>query len=160
MAVVHVPSLRPSTLLVLILFGIAVLVLFGPLRGAPERRVAASWARTPGVLNPVVQQESISWTICRSGWTREIRPPVSYTTQLKREQMLEYGFGGELPDYQEDHLISLEIGGHPTDRRNLWPEPIEQARSDDGVENELHRLVCDGEISLAEAQRRESALKH
>jgi hypothetical protein len=89
-----------------------------------------------------------------------VRPPVDYTSQLKLEQMREYGFGGEPSGYQEDHLISLELGGHPTDRRNLWPEPIEQALADDRIENELNRRVCDGELSLAEAQRRESALKH
>jgi hypothetical protein len=25
--------------------------------------------------------------------------------------------------YEEDHLISIEDGGDPTDPRNLWPEP-------------------------------------
>src|SRR5216683_2609243 len=24
--------------------------------------------------------------------------------------------------YEEDHLVSLELGGHPRDPRNLWPE--------------------------------------
>ena len=24
---------------------------------------------------------------------------------------------------EEDHLISLEVGGNPFDARNLWPEP-------------------------------------
>ena len=64
------------------------------------------------------------------------------------------------PTTQEDHLISLELGGHPTDPRNLWPEPYPRASDVDREENRLNDLVCSGEISLAEAQRRESAMKH
>jgi hypothetical protein len=79
---------------------------------------------------------------------------------LKVEQMREYGLGGSPSDYQEDHLISLELGGHPTDRRNLWPEPRPHAEEVDRIENELNRQVCTGEITLAEGQRRESELKH
>jgi hypothetical protein len=116
--------------------------------------------RTPGVLNPHVRQETIADTICKLGWTRTVRPPVSYTNALKLEQMREYGVGGNPSDYQEDHLISLELGGHPTDRRNLWPEPNPHATEVDRVENELNAKVCSGELTLAEAQRRESELKH
>ncbi len=154
-----VSRLRPQTLLLLALLLVFALLLVRPLleRGG---RTAASWTRTPGVLNRDVTERTIGSTICRTGWTRTVRPPVSYTSELKRRQMREYGFGGDLSDYQEDHLISLELGGHPTDPRNLWPEPLRQAQKDDRVENELHRRVCAGELSLADAQRRESALKH
>src|SRR5947208_1493665 len=62
---------------------------------------------------------------------------------------------GSPSDYQEDHLMSLELGGHPTDARNLWPEPYPRSRPVDGIENELNALVCSGKLSLAEAQRRE-----
>jgi hypothetical protein len=131
-------------------------------RGTGPRapRVTASWERTPGVLNPDVRQETIGETICVSGWTRTIRPPTDYTSALKVEQMREYGLGGSPSGYQEDHLISLELGGHPTDRRNLWPEPRPHAEEVDRIENELNGKVCSGEITLAEAQRRESELKH
>jgi hypothetical protein len=123
-------------------------------------RVKASWTRTPGVLNPDVRQETIGQTICVRGWTRTVRPPTDYTSQLKLEQMREYGLTGAPAGFQEDHLISLELGGHPTDRRNLWPEPRPHAEEVDRVENELNRLVCSGKITLAEGQRRESSLKH
>jgi hypothetical protein len=123
-------------------------------------RVRASWALTPGVLNPDVRQETIGTTICVRGWTRTVRPPSEYTARLKREQIRAYGLDGGPEDYQEDHLISLELGGHPTDPRNLWPEPHPRAEEVDRVENELNRQVCSGELTLAEAQRRESALKH
>jgi hypothetical protein len=128
---------------------------------APARPVlVASPTLTPGVVNPEVRQETIGLTICKSGWTRTIRPPTSYTAELKLRQMRAYGVGGDPSDYQEDHLISLELGGHPTDPRNLWPELRPHAEEVDRVENELNDKVCSGEMTLAEAQRRESELKH
>jgi hypothetical protein len=115
---------------------------------------------TPGVLNPAVTPRTLRSTICRRGWTRTIRPPVSYTNDLKRRGLHAYGLRGPPSAYQEDHLISLELGGHPTDPRNLWPEPYPRASVVDRIENELNALVCAGRITLAEGQRRESALKH
>ena len=145
----------------LVVLGVAVvLVLLWRSASTHAPRVTASWARTPGVVNPDVRQETIGRTVCVSGWTRTIRPPVAYTSALKVEQMREYGLDGSPSDYQEDHLVSLELGGHPTDRRNLWPEPRPHAEEVDRVENDLNRQVCSGEITLAEGQRRESELKH
>ena len=122
--------------------------------------VRASWARTPGVVNPDVTQANIRDTICKSGWTRTVRPPVSYTNALKARQLREYGLPGPLSAFQEDHLISLELGGNPTDPRNLWPEPYPRAARVDQIENQLNRRICTGELTLAQAQRKESALKH
>ena len=74
--------------------------------------------------------------------------------------MHQYGLRGPPYAFQEDHLISLELGGNPVDPRNLWPEPYPRAAAVDQVENDLNRRVCSGSLSLAEAQRRESELKH
>jgi hypothetical protein len=123
-------------------------------------RVLASPTLTPGVLNPDVRQATIGSTICVRGWTRTIRPPSEYTSRLKRQQLQRLGLRGAPGDYQEDHLISLELGGHPTDTRNLWPEPYPRAADVDVIENELNAAVCSGRATLAEAQRRESRLKH
>jgi hypothetical protein len=128
--------------------------------GGDGPTLRADPVRTPGVINPEVTQGNIGETICVQGWTRTIRPPTSYTSELKVRQMREYGVGGSPDDYQEDHLISLELGGHPTDPRNLWPEPIDRALKVDQTENDLNGKVCSGELSLAEAQRQESTLKH
>jgi hypothetical protein len=122
--------------------------------------VVADPVRTPGVLNPDVTQATIGSTICVTGWTRTIRPPTEYTNGLKRKQMRAYRETGAASDYQEDHLISLELGGHPTDPRNLWPEPYPRAAKVDTIENDLNQQVCDGSLTLAEAQITESALKH
>ena len=128
--------------------------------GAGRVVVPASWALTPGVLNSAVTQATIGSTICRRGWTRTVRPPVDYTNALKQRQLSRYGLRGPPSAFQEDHLISLELGGNPVDSRNLWPEPYPRAAAVDRIENDLNRRVCDGSLTLAEAQRRESALKH
>jgi hypothetical protein len=141
----------------LLLLGIAII---SPQGSASKGPYPADIVRSPGVLNPDVTQANIASTICRHGWTKTIRPPTSYTNALKRKQMREYGVGGSLSDYQEDHLISLELGGHPTDPRNLWPEPYPRASEVDSIENDLNDKVCAGELSLEDAQRKESELKH
>jgi hypothetical protein len=133
----------------------------------PEARVIAvekagpAWAypdpeRTPGLTNPDINQANIDDTICNPGWsTKSIRPPSSYTSKLKREQLREWRLAGQPRDYEEDHLIPLELGGNPTDPRNLWPEPYAPqpgAKQKDAVENYLHHQVCDGAMTLQEAQ--------
>ena len=143
--------------------GIALAFLALVLRLEQQRAaplVVADSRRTPGVLNPDVTQATIAATICTRGWTRTIRPPTAYTDALKRTQLREYGLAGPISAYQEDHLISLELGGHPTDPRNLWPEPYPRAARVDTIENELNAQVCSGALSLGAAQRKESALKH
>jgi hypothetical protein len=122
--------------------------------------VRASWLLTPGVLNAAVSQATLHDTVCRSGWTRTIRPPTTYTNELKLEQLAQYHLRGPPSAYQEDHLISLELGGDPTDPRNLWPEPYPRASAVDRIENDLNHRVCAGSLTLADAQRKESALKH
>jgi len=113
--------------------------------------------RTPGATNPDVTQDTIHQTICVSKWTDIIRPPTSYTNDLKRTQIKEYNYKDKNPaSYEEDHLISLQLGGHPTDAQNLWPEPYNTrcgARIKDVVETRLKRMVCAGKISLANAQK-------
>src|SRR5260370_9592274 len=116
---------------------------------------------TPGAVNPDITDENIQQTICNPGWsTKFVRPPTSYTTKLKIEQLHEYDYADTNPrDYEEDHLIPLELGGNPTDQRNLWPEPYETsvpdggARAKDQVENYLRKQVCAGTIPLQTAQQ-------
>jgi hypothetical protein len=129
-------------------------------RHASVPGVVADPVRTPGVLNPDVTQATIATTICVKGWTRTVRPPTEYTNALKLRQMRAYGETGSPSAFQEDHLISLEIGGHPTDPRNLWPEPYPRAAQVDKIENELNAKICSGKLTLDQARREESQLKH
>jgi hypothetical protein len=149
-------------LLLVVLLVVVVAAVFAALRhhGAPAGRILADPTRTPGVLNPNVTQANIRSTICKRGWTETIRPPESYTEALKAKQMKQYGETGPMSGYQEDHLISLELGGNPTDPRNLWPEPYPRAGDVDQIEDELNGEVCSGKLTLAQAQARESQIKH
>ncbi|HET7043722.1 MAG TPA: hypothetical protein VFI37_02630 [Gaiellaceae bacterium] len=151
---------RLAELLVAAALVLAVVLLW-PRGGSGEKPpFYADPVRTPGALNPDVTQATIRSTICVRGWTATVRPPSSYTDDLKLKQMAEYGVGGSPSGYQEDHLISLELGGSPSDPRNLWPQPRPWADDVDQTENELNDRVCSGQLTLAEAQARESALKH
>ena len=115
-------------------------------------------SRTPGAVNPSVTQATIGQTICVSGWTSTVRPSSSPTTSLKETQLASgYTYRGDTTtgDYEEDHLISLELGGAPSNPANLWPQPYassEGARIKDVVENRLHALVCNHTLTLATAQ--------
>jgi hypothetical protein len=161
-----VPTLewvRITLLDVAIAIAVIALIAFAVLdRGGSgaTSAILASPSLTPGSLNPDVTQATIDRTICVKGWTATVRPPTSYTDQLKLQQMPEYGETGSPSDYQEDHLISLELGGSPTDPKNLWPEPYPRAGDVDKIENELNAKVCSGRLTLAEAQLTESTLKH
>jgi hypothetical protein len=108
---------------------------------------------TPGVVNPLVTQSNIQKTVCKSGWTKVERPSASYTDKLKVQQMAKLGLKGDPHNFEEDHLISLEIGGAPSDPDNLWPQPWPAARLKDVVETHLKREVCSGSMTLVEAQR-------
>jgi hypothetical protein len=108
---------------------------------------------TPGALNAKVRQGTIGRTICIAGWTARIRPSSSYTTALKIKQMALYEERGSASQYEEDHLIPLELGGAPRDPRNLWPEPRAQSKLSDPLETKLKRQVCRHGVTLAAARR-------
>ena len=123
-------------------------------------------------MNPGITQANIHETICNPTWsTRSIRPPASYTNALKKQQLANLQYKDKVTShYEEDHLISLELGGHPRDPKNLWPEmwgtpgqPLTSngpfpphligAKAKDSVENRLHKEVCARTLTLDEAQR-------
>jgi len=103
--------------------------------------------------NPVVTQENIHETICVPGWTKTIRPPASYTTKLKIQQLRAAGLRGKASDYEEDHVAPLCIGGNPTDPNNLRPQLWKDAHEKDDLERFLCRSVCDEQILLKDAQQ-------
>lgn len=108
---------------------------------------------TPGAVDPAVTQANISSTICVSGYTSTVRPSTSVTNRIKRQQISAYGYAdAKMSDYEEDHLISLELGGSPADPKNLWPENPPSPNPKDKVENYLHRQVCAGAMRLSTAQ--------
>lgn len=105
----------------------------------------------PGAADPRVTQANIHQTICVKGYTKTVR---NIPNAVKAVVYLR----GQVTDHRSvevDHLISLELGGS-NDIANLWAEPYEPrpgAREKDRVENWLHKQVCSGAMTLAEAQR-------
>jgi hypothetical protein len=119
-------------------------------------------ACTPGATDATVAAADL----CPRPHTASKRPPVSYTENLKRQQIAQYGYEDTDPaDYEEDHLIPLELGGDPRDPKNLWPQPRVHPAGQpydpsqplgsyekDEVENALNAAVCNGTFTLPQAQ--------
>ena len=107
-------------------------------------------------LNPDVTKETVRQTICVSGYAKSVRPSSSYTNGVKAKLLREAGLDGSLmPDYELDHIVPLELGGHPRKLANLTLQPWDGehgAWRKDLLERRLHVLVCRGELKLSEAQ--------
>jgi hypothetical protein len=104
-------------------------------------------------LNPAVTQATIETTICVSGWTATVRPPSSYTSSLKVEQLAAFGYADQNPrDYEEDHRVPLELGGAPRDTSNLSPERGASPNPKDSAENAARAEVCAGRATLQQEQ--------
>jgi hypothetical protein len=110
---------------------------------------------TPGGIDPAVTQANIQQTICRTGYTKTVRPPVRQTDALKHRLLVAYGQAYERST-EEDHLISLGLGGSSS-TSNLWVEPNKSGATStrnpkDDMEEALHRAVCSGRVTLEAAQ--------
>jgi hypothetical protein len=103
---------------------------------------------TPGAIFPDATKDKI----CVPGYSSGVR---NVPESEKNEAYNEYGIKTHTTgQYEVDHLISLELGGS-NDIANLWPEPAEPRpgfHEKDKVENYLHKQVCDGALSLQDAQ--------
>jgi hypothetical protein len=132
---------------------------------SPSTAPAADACRQSGqtlcVLNPAVTQATIRQTICVSGWTSTVRPPVSYTDALKRQQLQQ--LAGQHPNdphwttsgTEEDHRMPLDLGGDPRAVMNLSPEepPSENPKDrDEAALGGSQGAVCRGQMTLAQAQ--------
>jgi len=116
---------------------------------------------TPGVADPLLTKQKL----CTKGFTTKKVRNVGDMTSLKARVYLRYGMTNHKGDCalvtrgcEVDHLIPLEVGGK-TDIENLWPQPYGSKPDDqwnanvkDRLENRLHRLVCDGTVTLEIAQ--------
>ena len=94
-------------------------------------------------------------TICTPGYASGVR---DVSTATKEQVYAEYGvsYPQALGAYEVDHFIPLEIGGS-NDIKNLWLKsatPTPGFHQKDQFENFEHGQVCNGTISVAEAQSR------
>ena len=78
-------------------------------------------------------------------------------SQVPRQVFEAYGVDyRHAADYELDFLVTPELGG-ASDAGNLWPQPYRavawNAYVKDELERHLQRLVCQGALDLATAQR-------
>lgn len=114
-------------------------------------------ALSAAMLNPAVTPATIRTTVCVPHWTDSIRPPSSYTTRLKRKQMLALHLPGRARDYEEDHIVSLGAGGNPRNPANLRPQLWAEAHRKDVLERATEKAICNGTVPLRAAQARLAA---
>ena len=104
---------------------------------------------TPGMTRPVSVSE-----VCGNGRYGRTQPISASVQQRVFEK---YGADyRRAADYELDYLVTPELGGTP-DARNLWPQPYSRTKWNAYVKDELelhfHKLVCEGKIDFATAQR-------
>jgi hypothetical protein len=136
------------------------LLLASALLSAAEYRTAQNGMKLP---DPAATPGSVltrdAHTVCAKGYAQTVRrvtaaeKNATYAEYGQRRAFRRKGLKRVALCCEVDHLISLELGG-ANDRANRWPQWWTEARAKDRIENELHRAVCDGRLSLEEAQRR------
>lgn len=103
---------------------------------------------TPGIADPNGTRENI----CLSGYSGSVR---NVSQRTKQQAFDLYQLDRTKDKFEIDHLISLELGGS-NDLKNLWPQSFTtqpwNAHVKDKLENRLHREICDGIITVEEAQ--------
>lgn len=108
---------------------------------------------TPGAVVPGVTVAAV----CTPGYSESVRLPRSSAEwrRIKREVYARYGLSSSQHyGHVLDHLVPIELGGAPDSVFNVWPQPYDDAKGKDYMEDALHVAVCDGRVSLTEAQRR------
>ena len=141
------PAITTCGLLALTLLSIQVvhnraLRSHGAVVSIPDSRL------TPGAALLVDQSE-----VCTAPNIKNKVVPVA----LQRKVLEEYGISGAEPRaYEIDYLITPGLGG-ADDIHNLWPQSYSatawNAEVKDALEDRLREMVCNGNLTLTQAQR-------
>lgn len=117
---------------------------------------ACSQAFGAMALNPDVKQSTIDKTICVSGYTKTVRPSVTYTNGVKRKLMKAQGIPpSDAGLWELDHLVALGSGGHPRSLNNLVLQKFagpDGALVKDKFELRMQKKICARKIPLAVVQ--------
>jgi hypothetical protein len=102
---------------------------------------------------PPLELSESRQSVCSQPNTRNRIVPVA----LQRKVFEEYRLVGAEPQaYEVDYLVTPALGG-ADDIHNLWPQSygstVWNARVKDALEDHLRKMVCDGSLDLATAQR-------
>lgn len=99
-----------------------------------------------GELNSDVTQDNLHETVCSPGYVLSIRPPSSYTQAWEKDN------GGGV-ETVVDHKTPLCAGGNPTDYENYQLQYKAESYQKDAAERLVCKLLCDGVLTLKQAQR-------
>ena len=105
------------------------------------------------ILTPGDTFANVNMKICFPHYTDSVR---NVSEKMKKKVYSLYNITKHRRgEYEIDHLISLELGGN-NDISNLWPQsyltPVWNARKKDVLENRLKKLICEGNITIYQAQ--------
>jgi len=111
----------------------------------PDRRCS------PGAISAGLTRNVICSPRFRTSAIRNVPESVKFAVERAYGMPpRHYGHSIEI-----DHIVSLELGGS-NDIANLYPEPgtgTASYHAKDQLENRLHDMVCNGEMTLRAAQR-------
>jgi hypothetical protein len=119
-------------------------------------RVGGVYAQEAGMLDERVTQQSIGQTICRPGYASVVAPPFDELMAHKDRMLAERGIDADdSADFALDRRVPVVLGGSPDAPSNLGLLPWagrqgERRKARAAVM--LKRCVCEGELSLAQAQ--------
>ncbi|WP_345814785.1 hypothetical protein AAGS40_21345 [Paraburkholderia sp. PREW-6R] len=116
----------------------------------------AACAQSAGMLDKRVTQQSVSETICRSGYADSVAPPFSHVMAQKDRMLAARGIDAdEAADFALDRRVPIVLGGAPDASANLgllpWAGKQGERRKARAAVM-LRRCVCEGKLSLADAQ--------
>jgi len=105
---------------------------------------------TPGVVRTLTQAQvcSTKWGLDRRYVTEAMKVQVAKNYGIDRKTIVARGKG---PCCEIDHKVPRELAG-ADDVKNLWAQPWSSATLKDAEENQYHKDVCSGKISLTAAQ--------
>jgi hypothetical protein len=114
--------------------------------------IAPSPACAPGAIDAHAAAHPTQ-TICRRGYAARARPSEQHGERIKLALLDRYRATEPSASYVLDQLVAVEDGGSPTDRRNMWPQPIAQAKQKDAIEDYLRLEICAGKVTVQRAAR-------
>lgn len=119
-------------------------------------RVDEVWAQDSAMLDERVTQESVGETICRPGYADTVAPPFDELMAHKDRMLAARGIdAGSSAAFALDRRVPIVLGGSPNAPSNLdllpWAGHQGERRKARAAVM-LKRCVCEGKLSLAEAQ--------
>ncbi len=119
-------------------------------------RIGEVWAQDAAMLDQRVTQQSIGATICRPGYADTVAPPFDELMAHKDRMLAARGIDADNgPGFALDRRVPIVLGGSPDAPANLdllpWAGQQGERRKARAAVM-LKRCVCEGKLSLAEAQ--------